>query len=217
MSSSAAATVREDDPESGNLAYSLSFANGNDFSSLQMNEMLNEQMKAQLEMCAHQRLLRDFEEEEQLLSSQWNHNNIATDWSGETTSFTSPDSVSLPRTMEDALGFSGKAVVVTETSSPFKVVHVNEAWQGLCGYSLDQAVGKTLGSLLGGPDTDRGAATALVSELLRGTEEAGTVLTNYKADGTRFRNRIRVGPLSDGKGGNVTHFVGVLREVWDGK
>uniref|UniRef100_A0A7R9WJG8 PAS domain-containing protein n=1 Tax=Pseudictyota dubia TaxID=2749911 RepID=A0A7R9WJG8_9STRA len=137
------------------------------------------------------------------------------------------DSLPLPKTLSSALHPSEtRPVVVTESRSPFKIVHVNSAWEDLCGYDRSYASGKTLGSLLGGPDTDKAAATALVTALLRGEEEAGTVLVNYrggdKVNGT-FRNRVRVGPLfgsdddqrSDWERsqGQVKHFVGVLREI----
>jgi PAS domain S-box-containing protein len=122
------------------------------------------------------------------------------------------DNAPLPRTLEDALRSTNRAIVITETFPPFRIVEVNTAWEGLCGYSFVECQGKTLGSLLGGPETDKSAVTAVVSQLLRG-EEAGTVLTNYTKDGRKFRNRLRVGPLIDGD--LTTHFVGVLQEIHD--
>jgi PAS domain S-box-containing protein len=124
------------------------------------------------------------------------------------------DSAPLPRTLDDALSRrnQNRAIVITETSLPFKIVDVNTAWEGLCGFSFVECQGKTLGSLLGGPETDKSAVTAVVSQLLRG-EEAGAVLTNYTKGGRKFRNHLRVAPLMDGD--VVTHFVGVLQEIQD--
>jgi PAS domain S-box-containing protein len=124
------------------------------------------------------------------------------------------DNAPLPRTLDDALSRSNRnrAIVITEASLPFKIVDVNTAWEGLCGYTFVECQGKTLGSLLGGPETDKSAVTAVVSQLLRG-EEAGAVLTNYTKDGRKFRNHLRVAPLMDGD--VVTHFVGVLQEIQD--
>lgn len=122
------------------------------------------------------------------------------------------DNAPLPRTLEEALHASQnhRAIVITEPTIPFRIVDVNTAWEGLCGYSFVECQGKTLGSLLQGPETDRSAVTAVVSTLLRG-EEAGAVLTNYTKDGRAFRNRLRVGPLMDGE--HTTHFIGVLQEI----
>jgi PAS domain S-box-containing protein len=123
------------------------------------------------------------------------------------------DNAALPKTLKDVLRMKSRAIVVTETKKPFRVVDVNECWEGLCGYSFSEARGKTLGSLLQGPETNQVAATGLVSHLLAG-EEAGAVLINYTKDGRQFKNRIRVGPIFDEVNGTtITHFVGVLEEL----
>jgi PAS domain S-box-containing protein len=121
-----------------------------------------------------------------------------------------PDVEPLPRTFEDAVRPTRRAIVVTEATPPFKVIDVNKAWEGLCGYTFVESKGKTLGGLLKGPETDTCAATALVNQLMNG-EETGTVLTNYTKSGRKFRNRLRVGPLVD-ESGRTSHFVGVLQE-----
>ncbi|CAB9513090.1 PAS PAC sensor signal transduction histidine kinase [Seminavis robusta] len=121
------------------------------------------------------------------------------------------DTMALPKTLEDVVRQKSRAIVVTETEKPFRVVDVNECWEGLCGYSFREAHGKTLGSLLNGPATNQVAATGLIAHLLAG-EEAGAVLVNYKKDGQEFCNRIRVGPIYDADN-KITHFVGVLEEL----
>mmetsp|Transcript_71271 Transcript_71271/g.199877 ORF Transcript_71271/g.199877 Transcript_71271/m.199877 type:complete len:238 (-) Transcript_71271:167-880(-) len=117
----------------------------------------------------------------------------------------------LPRTMEDALRSSSRAIVVTENTRPFRVCDVNKAWENLCGFSYVESKGRSLGELLKGPETDQLAVTSLLSQLLRG-EEATTVLTNYTKDGRKFRNRLHAGPLYNEEG-EISHFVGVLQEV----
>ena len=120
---------------------------------------------------------------------------------------------SLPLTLEDALLPSSEAIVITEAKMPFRVFNVNAAWEGLCGYSYVESKGKSLGSLLSGEETDACAVTALIHQLFVHGEEATTVLTNYTKDGRKFRNRLRVGPLYDKETNEVSHFVGVLKEV----
>lgn len=173
------------------MGYSLSFAAGsNDKDALSSNMFVND---------PNERMQR------QLANSQdqLRHNNAFND-------------APLPRTLEEALSPSNhdRAIVITETSVPFRIVDVNTAWEGLCGYSFVECQGKTLGSLLQGPETDRSAVTAVVSNLLRG-EEGGAVLTNYTKDGRPFRNRLRVGPLMDGDH-QTAYFIGVLQEIHDG-
>jgi PAS domain S-box-containing protein len=121
-----------------------------------------------------------------------------------------PYSDRLPRTIQEALHRSSRAIVVTEAVKPFRIVDVNKAWEDLCGYTYAEAKDKTLGSLLRGPDTESFTGDAMFAQLLRG-EEAVATLTNYTKDYRAFRNRLQVGPLMDGS--DVTHFVGVLQEV----
>lgn len=115
----------------------------------------------------------------------------------------------LPRNMIDVLEEKNQAIVVTESSPPFKIVHVNSAWEGLCGWTHEESRGKTL-SILQGIETDPLTVTSLINYLLKG-EEAGAVLTNYTKEGRRFRNHLRVGTMDEGL------FVGVLQEINDGQ
>lgn len=124
----------------------------------------------------------------------------------------------LPKTVDDISSSSkldedARAIVVTDTKNPFRIVAVNAAWEDLCGYRREECRGDALGPLLHGPETDACTVTAMLSRLLAG-EEAGAVLINYTKDGKRFRNNIRVGPVVDEMGKTV-NFVGVLREVKD--
>ena len=109
----------------------------------------------------------------------------------------------------DGTSCADRAVVMTEMHAPFRIVHVNTAWEGLCGYQLEECRDKTLG-MLQGPDTNLSAATSLLHQLLQG-EEAGTILTNYTKEGRRFRNYLRVAPLH-----SDPFFVGQLQEIQDG-
>lgn len=121
------------------------------------------------------------------------------------------DDAPLPKTLSDALRPNSRAIVITETARPFRIFDVNKAWEGLCGYTFEESNGKELGDLLGGPETDIVAISALLNQLSRG-EEATTVLTNYTKSGRKFQNRLHVGPLFDSEGG-ISHYVGVLQEV----
>jgi PAS domain S-box-containing protein len=130
-------------------------------------------------------------------------------------------SCSLPKTLRDALRPSSRAIVVTETKAPFRVVNVNKAWEDLCGYTFLESKGRSLGYLLKGEETDGVALTCMINKLLEG-EEAIAIVTNYTKEGRKFRNRIHVGPLADTNGctstgddmgSNSSFFVGILREV----
>lgn len=114
----------------------------------------------------------------------------------------------LPKNMEGVKREQRLAIVVTERSPPFKIVHVNSVWEDLCGWTQEECTGKTL-NMIQGNGTDLGSVTLLMSKILNG-EEGGVVLTNYTKDGRRFRNHLRVAPMEEGL------FVGALREIHDG-
>lgn len=124
----------------------------------------------------------------------------------------------LPKTVYDIvaskLDEDARAIIVTETKNPFRIVAVNTAWENLCGYSREECKGRSVGRLLQGPETDT-SPTKMVGKLLQGEEaEAVAMFTNYTKQGRKFRNNIRVGPIFDEMGKTV-NFVGVLHEVED--
>lgn len=118
----------------------------------------------------------------------------------------------LPKSFdEDSFNISTEALVVTETAAPFRIVTVNPAWEQLCGFTKEESIGKTLG-MLQGPETDRAAVTAMIAQMLKG-EEAGTEIINYDKSGRKFRNRLSLGSLRSPETSEITHFVGLLKEV----
>lgn len=133
----------------------------------------------------------------------------------------------LPSTLQDiqlefgihADSSKSRAIAITEPTSPFKIIDVNKAWIDLCGYSRKHAVGSTL-KLLQGPETNVEAANKLAKFLLAEKDETPhsneyeTVLTNYRSDGKRFRNHVRVGLVRD-EAGKVVNCVGVFRKLDD--
>ncbi|EED90819.1 predicted protein [Thalassiosira pseudonana CCMP1335] len=114
---------------------------------------------------------------------------------------------------------SQRAMAITETIPPFKIVDVNKAWVDLCGYSREEAIGSTFKSLLQGPETNLELAHNLASSLLLDDRQSDrnpefeAILSNYRSDGRMFRNHVRVGPLKDEITGESTYFVGVFKNV----
>lgn len=69
-----------------------------------------------------------------------------------------------------------------------RIVYCNGAFVEMCGYARDDLLGASP-QLLQGPETDTAAAHGF-AERLRGRGHAGTVLLNYKADGTPYYTEI---------------------------
>ena len=117
----------------------------------------------------------------------------------------------LPQTRA-AVGFeepSNQARVITEGLPPFAILAVNAQWEQLCGYTIEEARGKTLG-LLQGPDSNE-SITKRINLAAERNLACESVLTNYNKNGKAFKNRLRIQPLDDGT------LLGVLEDLSVGK
>ncbi len=53
-----------------------------------------------------------------------------------------------------------------------------------------------------------------VARLFEGEEQATVVTTNYRKDGSRFKNLLTMGPIRNDHG-KLTHFVAILKNIGD--
>jgi len=118
----------------------------------------------------------------------------------------------IPKTLQSALS-SNKAVVITECVPPFKITHVNSAWEGLCGFSRAEAIGKTPVELLHGPLTQANRLHGLTNSVKKTQTPAQVVLTNYNKKRDAFENKLTIAPFSIDGVSNVTHLIAVLEPL----
>lgn len=213
-------TLEQSSPERNDVAYSLSFASAeSDFTNPEFTQLLTERQKKQLSNTASLAKIPNHDEANQFTTMREKKTNQVAESDLNELEYQELRAHANLLSHEEALPFNmdeatiegdARAIVVTEAQVPFHIVNVNSAWEGLCGFTKDECHGKTL-NCIQGDETNQAAVTALMSQLLRG-EEAGTILTNYRKDGSKFQNRLRVRPLRD-ENNSVTHFVGVLKEV----
>jgi PAS domain S-box-containing protein len=126
------------------------------------------------------------------------------------------DTISLPVSLQDyyeTAANDNRAMVVTKIESPHRIVDVNDAWIGLCGYTRGESIDRSLGDLLQGQDTEPHALDDFLMKVRNGQTATATI-TNYTKNGRKFVNRVHAGPLKD-EHDVITHFVGVLQEVQD--
>jgi PAS domain S-box-containing protein len=210
--------IHNNEPLMCDLSYSLSHASDtNDFENPMFLETLNERMKTQLRNVTNHRekySLVDHANPREVLDVDHNYVFDSKSMSSNTRDRNisqKSNETPLPQNLFEAtIPQDPRAIVVTEATVPFRIVSVNDTWEKLCGYTPNECRGKTL-KIIQGPETNESAITNLMSKLLKG-EEAGTLLTNYDKNGRKFLNRLRVGPLKN-QLGQITHFVGVLKEV----
>lgn len=132
----------------------------------------------------------------------------------------SDDTISiLPTTLSDALpedpeerAKDSRAIVVTECTGSFNMIGCNKAWENLCGYAEDEIVGKD-SSILQGPGTNHIGLREAVQRLFEEEKPVRCVTTNYRKDGTRFKNLLTLGPIYDKATGKMTHCVAILKNI----
>jgi len=90
------------------------------------------------------------------------------------------------------------------------IIYATQRFRELTGYSLEAVRGENL-RLLQGPDTEPDAVDSL-REALDIWESTTVELWNYRADGTRFRNRVTLVPLSS-ETGMITNWIGIQELV----
>ncbi|KAF6257514.1 hypothetical protein COO60DRAFT_1284973 [Scenedesmus sp. NREL 46B-D3] len=110
---------------------------------------------------------------------------------------------------------SPQARIVTEACHPYRVVYANRAWEGLCGWSADEACGRCGLAFMQGEATDP-VAVQRINEAVREGERVSVSVVNYKKDGTPFFNQLQITPLRS-RCGEYTHMLGILSEVADAK
>lgn len=107
------------------------------------------------------------------------------------------------------------AIVVTTASAPHRIVHVNRAWEELCGYGRGEVVNgnKTL-SILQGPKSNAELARSAVSRLVRTHRPVDMYQVNYAKSGREFVNHVTMGPLTLNEDSpDVEFLVAVLEQV----
>lgn len=90
------------------------------------------------------------------------------------------------------------------------IVECNDAFITLTGYTRDEIVGRNC-RFMSGPDTEE-SITETIRAGIRNRQPVIVEITNYKKDGTAFRNAVLVAPIF-GVDGQVEYFLGSQMEV----
>ncbi|MBM3847544.1 MAG: PAS domain S-box protein, partial [Verrucomicrobia bacterium] len=101
------------------------------------------------------------------------------------------------------------AVIISDTLG--RIEWANDGFTRLTGWTLEEARGKTPGSLLQGPDTDP-ATVQFMREHLRRGEGFQTEVLNYSKDGRRYWLSVEIQPMYD-ESGNIQNFMAVESDI----
>jgi PAS domain S-box-containing protein len=104
-----------------------------------------------------------------------------------------------------------QSVVITNPALPDNpMIFISEEFKAQTGYSPEEALGKNC-RFLQGPDTDPKTVEA-IREALKAESPITIDILNYKKDGTKFWNRLRIRPLY-GDGGEVMFYAGAQNPI----
>jgi PAS domain-containing protein len=158
-------------------------------------------------------------EEESAWSHSLSFSSPESDWCANTAPVHHHNRFGLPETFREVLQQeTDQAIVVTTAQAPHMIVHVNAAWENLCGYTKAEAVHGSL-ALIQGPDLNRERTEPMAQMIQRVVETCQPqeiVLVNYSKSGRPFTNHLVVGPLhlkSKHSRERAQFLVGVLEEV----
>lgn len=93
------------------------------------------------------------------------------------------------------------------------IVYANRAFETITRYSVEAAIGRNC-RFLQGDETDP-AHVRQISEALSARRDVSVDIVNYRADGTKFLNRLMITPLYDDDG-KLQCFLGVQRDMSEG-
>ena len=103
------------------------------------------------------------------------------------------------------------ATIVTDNRAPDNpIVEANDAFVALTGYSVEEIVGRNC-RFLAGRGTELEAQSVLRNAVVEG-KSAIVEITNYRKDGTPFRNAVMLAPIC-GDDGSVAMFIGSQMEI----
>ena len=104
-----------------------------------------------------------------------------------------------------------RSVVISDPSRPdMPIIFVSDEFERQTGYPPEEVLGRNC-RFLQGPETDPAAVQAIRDALAAETEITVDIL-NYRKDGSRFWNRLRIRPLFDDKG-RLQYYVGAQNPI----
>lgn len=100
-------------------------------------------------------------------------------------------------------------VVVDASGDDLRVLFANPAFEAMTGYSTEELQEHGLGTLQG-DGRDQGPVKEMAESIRRG-ESCEVLVQNYRKDGTKFWNQLRLVPVEEK--GQLAWWIGIARDV----
>ena len=108
---------------------------------------------------------------------------------------------------KEAIEKSSVGITISDmTTEGYPTIYVNQAFTELTGYSREFVLGKNC-RFLQGPDTEVSVKAQIKDAIAKG-ERFQCVITNYRSDGTKFKNNLVLIPIfSDSSRINLSYYL----------
>ena len=117
----------------------------------------------------------------------------------------------LLKTRNRALNAAGRGIIIADAKvQRFPITYVNEAFEGITGYTQQEVLGKNC-DFLQGTDKDQEEINTIRAALQIG-EPCKVKLRNYKKDGSLFWNELAITPVRNGKD-ELTHYIAIINDI----
>jgi PAS domain S-box-containing protein len=113
------------------------------------------------------------------------------------------------RTLALVAARTDNAVILTDTEG--RIVWVNDGFVRMTGWALAEVQGRTPGSFLQGPETDR-ETVKFMGEQIRAGQGFRVEVLNYHKNGSRYWVSLELQPMHDAEG-NLTNFMAIESDV----
>jgi PAS domain S-box-containing protein len=94
------------------------------------------------------------------------------------------------------------------------VMWINSAFEKLTKYSINELIGKPIGSLLQGAETDASTVTHISSQLSAG-KDVDVEILNYNKEGDSYWNHLQISTVK--KNQKKTNFIGLQQDITENK
>lgn len=114
-----------------------------------------------------------------------------------------------PELLREIVQHATDSVICSDPSG--RIVWVNDQFTEMSGYTLEEMLGRTPGSVLQGPGTDPATVVDLRGAIANRTDITREIL-NYRKDGTPYWIKLTITPIFDAEG-ELTGFLSIERDV----
>ena len=117
--------------------------------------------------------------------------------------------------LAQAVNSASDGIVITDPKQPDNpIIYANTTFSKITGYPIEDILGRNC-RFMQGPETDRGTLEE-VRQAIKAKKSIKVTLINYRKDGSKFWNGLRISPVFS-KDGKIQYYLGFQADVTERK